>query len=49
MPRFQIARKQFGTYPILTLRDTKNGAEADIALFGATLLAYRMFGGHTGC
>ena len=42
MPRFQIARKQFGTYPILTLRDTKNGAEADIALFGATLLAYRV-------
>ena len=42
MARFTTQHAAFGKYETVILRDTRTGAEAQVALFGANLLAYRV-------
>ncbi|MFH0911287.1 MAG: aldose epimerase [Planctomycetota bacterium] len=42
MARFAVQRKSFGRFETLRLVDTATAAEAAFALFGATLLSYRI-------
>lgn len=42
MARFSIEHGSFGSYPLITLRDTVSGAKAALTPFGATLLSYHV-------